>query len=305
MQTGLDALRNAIKEGKDRQNGTGGGYLRWVTWKPGDRKIVRFLDDGLIIGDYYNGIVGKDGKTTGFLVDPEKGDFIQKYGARGVDWRGQVVAEPKTRKMAAGVVVLREEIPSREGRGVDLVDHLFDLDIQGTGYPARYYGVVLQTLKLFWDQLGYLSQKYGTLTDRDYEIVREGEKLDTKYRIFPCDPDDDLKDLQDLHANYGYGREWPKKPEDGDSDEVKQAWQHRFLYCPQTINQWADQYSSEDRVKRWLFGDENSTATQAPNPAAPKYSPSDSNDEAQVASLSTSTDFESLRAHLTPHMKNK
>lgn len=44
----------------------------------------------------------------------------------------------------------------------------------------------------FWDNIMGYGQRYGTLSDRDYEIERQGEGISTKYIPFPMDKDPEL-----------------------------------------------------------------------------------------------------------------
>ena len=128
--------------------------------------------------------------------------------------------------------------------------------------------------------------------DRDYLIERRGGGLDTRYQIIPMDPIEELRDYEALKAHYGYGRPWPSRPQDGASKEEVQAYEDRFLFCPQTLQQWAEDFSSEDRVKHWL--ESPTGAAPAPAPTSAVFTPSD---EAQV-SVSGDTDFASLKKRL-------
>jgi hypothetical protein len=96
---------------------------------------------------------------------------------------------------------------------------------------------------------------------------------------------------------YGYGKPWPKRPADDAKAAERQEWEDRFLFCPQTLQQWAEDFSSEDRIKHWLSpADGSAPPAAAPAPAAaPTWG--STTDEAQVA-VSGDTDFASLKKRL-------
>ena len=295
MQSGLQALQNAIAEGKARGQGSGssGGWLKWVSWKPGERKIVRFLTDDIQIGDFYQSLLTKDGKTTSFLVDPKKGDFPLRFGAKAKAWTGGA-EEPKIKKMGVGVVVIRDEITGSDGRP-EVVDHFEPLKFGDNEYDSRYFGIILQSLTNFWDEVAFLAKRNGTLVDRDYEIIREGERLDTKYRVLACNPVPGLSTEAEVQEHYGYGRPWPTRPADDEKDPVViSAWKDRFLYCPETLTEWADKFSSEDRARKLWLNEDGSPSVATSAPPVP---------ESTVASTTTTPNFESLRDRLKPHMK--
>jgi hypothetical protein len=294
MQTGLQALQQTIENGKSRGGDFSGGSLSYFTWKDKDRKVVRFLTDDVITADFHEFIMCADGTTKSFLVDPAKGDFVAKYASPtpGVGWRQDFrTKQPMERKPASktvAVAVLRDRVP-RAGGGFDVVDEVTDTEFRGEKFQARKFGLIIQSHGNFWKSLiGYFGL-YGTLTDRDYLIERKGSDKDTEYTIVPLDPVDELRDVNVLHKFYGYGQAW-----DGANPD-------RFLFCPQTLAEWADKFSSEERAKHFLVGD--GPALNAPVSEAPSFAKMDSADEAQSAPVASSgnTDFSSLRAKLLPH----
>lgn len=285
METGLSALQSAIKAGKeasDNKSNFRGPSYNYFTWKPGDKKILRFLTDDILVADFYEFIVSNDGNTKSFLLDPAKGDFVKKYMSPtpGLGWRknfapGGGYEEPKLRRIAVGPAVLRDEVPDGKG-GIKVVDHFEKIEIKGNTYDARHFGIVQQSLPNFWEILAGMAGRYGGLTTLDYEITREGERFDTKYHIVPIlSADDELKDPANVAKFYGYGRPWPKNPhKDDKGQEIKdpdqkdvEAWNSRFLFCPQTLAQWSDNFGSEDRAKFWLTPKDGAQPVAAVEPS--------------------------------------
>lgn len=247
MQTGFEAVQNAIAESENRQGRTGGAGLQYFNWKSGDTKILRFLTDAVITADFYEFVMTKDGKPKSFMVDPAKGDPLPRY-VRGIigkrkDFKSQQYVDAKPRSMTVGLAVLREERPGPDGK-MEIVDALREIEVDGKKYPARVFGIVQQSPSNFWPQVVAAFRRYGTICDRDFEIGRQGDKLDTKYTAMPLEPLPGLRSHDEVQGFYGFGKEFDKEDPD------------RYLYCPQTLAQWADHFSSEDRYKFWLTPDE-------------------------------------------------
>lgn len=270
METGFDAIEKAVKDSAAARSRAGSGTGLWLPyfgWKDDDSgkrtQVIRFLDDKPIVADFYDNIICADGWTRDFIYDPDKGDFIKKFGAKAKSWApGGGVETPESRKAVAGIAVLREEIRGDKPGEVSFRDapHTVKWRDNKSGseveYEARYFGIVKQSLGNFWDtMIGYVG-RYGTLCDRDYEITRSGSGFDTKYRIIPMEVDPELDSCEKVQAYYRYGQA-------RDQDDA-----NRFMFCPVTLKQWGEEKSSEEYAERWL---------KDANPTAPA-----STDEAQT-----------------------
>jgi hypothetical protein len=90
--------------------------------------------------------------------------------------------------------------------------------------------------------------------------VRQGKRLDTKYRIGPLDPapNDPLRDPKVVAQTYGYGRPWDNEAQD------------RFMWCPKTLKEWYDDYGSESRVQHFLVGTPQAQGQAQPAAQAPQ-----------------------------------
>lgn len=296
-------MRETMEAAKSAAPARAGGYLNnFISWSDGEQKILRFLDNDPISGQFYDWILTNDGKTKQFLIDPAKGDLVGKYASPtpGLGWRRDFISgnleERKITKRGVGVAVLRDEVPAGSGK-TEIVDHFYDLEIGGKAYKARYFGIIIQGWNNFWNQIDGFAMRYGSITDRDYLIERKGSGLDTRYHIIPMDPIEELRDIEAVQEFYGYGKPWPKRPEDNASEAEKKAWEERFLFCPQTLQGWADDFSSEDRVKHWLTPTGGTPVPASEPKTASSSSWGASTDEAQV-SVSGDTDFASLKKRL-------
>lgn len=317
FNTGMAHMQNAIEEGKRRQAAaTSGGSskaLNYINWKPGDKKIVRFLTDDVMTEEFLEFIVDKGGNTRNFMIPPGDKNILDRYRAPEGDpryplgWRKNpktgAIEEPKARKIGIGLAVLREE---KEVDGKYVVeDYLYEEQVDGVSLLHRHYGIIQQSISNFWHTLAVSCfKRFGTICDRDYEITREGNGLDTKYSIIPLpEPDPDLASIEAVHDFYFYGKgEW----DDNDPE--------RFLKCPQTLTQWAEYFGSEDRYKFWLTPDGSTPAgpsySPSSKPSTPQTNPLQDGDEAQsgpapTAAPVTGTSFSSFKENIINKAKSQ
>ena len=298
FSSGMDKLQEAIDKGKrSTSSGKGGNFagksLNYFNWKPGDKKILRFLSDDLLVEDFYDFILDKTGQTKNFMVPPGQRDPLARYRSAtpGIGWRrdfksGQLeiplpVGErgpTAPRKLGVNIAVLRDEV-HREGRTV-VEDYLYDKELDGVTLPSRYFGLVQQSPKNFWSPLVSCFSRYGTLCDRDYEITRVGSGFDTQYTVIPLPEVTELKDPEVVRTFYGYGETW--NPEDP----------QRLLKCPMTLPEWAEYFSGEERYAHWLTPDGQDGGHQ---PYAP---PPGDEAQAQVSKPVSGTAFATLQDEL-------
>jgi hypothetical protein len=311
FERGLTALDKNINQ--QQQGGSQfGPRLGYISWKDGDKKILRFLTNEIIVGEFAEWVQTNDPKRTAdFLIDPDGPNYVERYGGLSREFGTGNLVSPKLRKMGVAVAVVREERPAGNGR-LEVVDYNTQIEVDDKHFSGRQYGVIKQSLR-FWQQFQGMVNRYGTLCDRDYEVIRRGSDKNTRYDIAPIDPVDDLRDLEVLQARYGYGRKFDDKDPD------------RFLYCPQTLEAWADYYSSEERAKFWLapkngapFVENGDMATSSqvtltvPSSGLGEFKQETSSnpstwgvggqeDEAQAAPSSNSS-FADLKSSLLPHL---
>lgn len=309
--SGMDALQQAIEDGRKKaeaaREGSSGKGLNYFNWKPGDKKVVRFIADDLITADFHDFILDKTGNTKNFMVDPADPQRLQRYMAPapgGIGWRKNfktgVLEEPKPKKMSVCVAVLRKEVPSPTGKGMAIEDYLYDKEVGGQTVTCRYFGIVQQSISNFWHTLATSCYtRYGTICDRDYEISREGTGFETNYSILPLPEDPVLADKEVVKSFYFYGQPWD--PADPD----------RFLKCPMTTDEWAQYFSGEERYQHWLVPDGSAPVTPAsPAGGLGEFHPgTTSNDEAQAnaapVSQPSGTSFASLQETLLKHAPEK
>jgi hypothetical protein len=318
MTSGMQAMQQAITEGQrkaDAARGAAAGRnIQYINWKNGDKKIIRFLADDYETQWIHEFILDKSGTTKNFMVDPADPDRLLRYvsPSPGIGWQrkpnGPIVkpqapgpnvkGDGAPRQISMAIAVLRQEV-QRDGKLV-IEDYFYDKDVEGTAMPARYFGVVQQSLNNFWKTLAVSCyNRYGTLCDRDYEITRTGEGFDTAYSIIPLPAVEELTDVELVKKLYGYGEPWDEKDP------------NRFLKCPTTTKEYVAYYSGEDRYKFWLTADGAATATATTTPSGmDEYHPDTThNDEAQanapVSAPTSGTNFATLQEQLIAAAKSK
>jgi hypothetical protein len=282
--TGLQALQGAVKEGQDRarEREEGGDFQRlpgYFSWKPAQKRILRFLTNDILTEDFFQNIVCNDGKPRSFLVDPNDPDRLLRYvsDTPGIGWKkefgtGELV-EPWCGKQTVGIAVEREEV-LRDGKMM--------VQDKEEKPGEKFYGIVQQAISNFWDPLvSSIYERYGDITGRDIEVIRTGTNKQTVYSFPPLQAVPELEKVEAVQAAYFYGYQDNKE----DPDRLKK--------CPMTLSEWAAYFSSEERHARWLTPKNSSAPTGGVRDTQPAAQPS--GDEAQTTS---SGPFSSLRDNL-------
>lgn len=300
MKTGIQALQDAIKAGKERAEAAKaasgvGSSLGYFNWGAGDKKVLRLLTDEIITAEFYTNILNNKGKTANFLVDEADPDRIRRYMSPtpGLGWQkewgtGNLI-EPQTRQMTVGIAVLREEV-LRDGKMV-VQDHIYEKDVNGEKIPARFFGIIQQAHSNFWEPFASSCyERHGnTFCSRDYEVMRTGVQRNTTYQFIPLSEDPTLPNEQAVQQNYFYGAEYNKEDPD------------RFLKCSMTLMQWATYFGGEERFKHWLTPDGGSTPTPNGGSGLNEFhrdTTSNPGDEAQATPPPVSGQFAALREQL-------
>ena len=59
-------------------------------------------------------------------------------------------------------------------------------------------GIVSQGMRNFWNQIAVITEKYGSLKEREIEIMRQGQGTDTTYMAFAIDK----KEIENIDTRY-------------------------------------------------------------------------------------------------------
>jgi hypothetical protein len=330
---GIGAMQQAVKNINTPKGGGGGRRFNYFGLEDGASVIVRFItdEDDILTCDFYEFVeVVMDGKTTkqSFIVapdyyaeDPEwKGeDWVLKYGGVTENYNTKEKESPKPKERTVAIAVEREAVPV-EGTGggrpkfryqdkiVDVTIKERDKDGKETGkeitLPGRNFILIRQNAKTFWGNVvGYYGE-FGTLVDRDYKITRSGVQLATNYQCIPVGEGEEWEDVEVLRTSiktrYGYNGL------DDQGKEVAKDSEDRFLWCPQTLDAWAEDQASEERAKNLLTGAPKAAAqarhagpATTNGEAGPPWASGD--DEAQAAPAPSQGDVSALRKRLEAH----
>lgn len=225
----------AVEKTAERQASGGGGggqFLQSIYWQdkpnssPEDReKVVRFLTDDIVTAKVYQFVKGgpkgngRDFIAPASLIDedgtpnfdwvPECRDYFLENDISLPDYSRKLVHASKyAKEQAFGLVVLREEVEAevdgRRRRIVQdkIVHREWEKDGEVKSYDGPVFGFVKQGFPNFWQLLVGFYNRYGTLTDRDYVITRQGNDKNTKYHIVPLDKDPELETPEQLAERY-------------------------------------------------------------------------------------------------------
>jgi hypothetical protein len=203
---GIEVIDAAIAK-----SASGGKFVdtSWLNWKNGETKFLRFytdLHDAIPVVNHEN-VERANGKTMSFIcrkdhpADPkievcELCDLFERTKGQK-DAQGKKIEQARPRTLVWALAVVRDEIRNEQGTLAGYADAVTDIlddngrpELKEDGTPKKrpVIGIVRQGTKNFWPQPRAYYQRYGTLRDRDYEITRRGDNLDTAYTVIPCDP---------------------------------------------------------------------------------------------------------------------
>lgn len=175
MKKGLAAVQEAAE-----RSTSSGGSSRYIGWKAGEVKTIRFLLDGddVVLTNLHEFVACADETRRSFVCRTEVG------AACPLCENGT-----KKREVGFGIALVREEKPDRSG----FVTKVEEVDVEENGKTVRkvvpVVGILHQAPRNFWSGAGINDafEKRGTLLDRDYTITRRGAKLDTTYTAYPED----------------------------------------------------------------------------------------------------------------------
>lgn len=231
MSSGYRSGFEAVAQAAERMQSGGnfsGPQTRMIGWNAkeenGDKKYIRLLDDSPIVIGVHAWTPCIDGKKRDFICAQELADprpcIICDTHKRKNSNGEEVPVRPST--VGLGLAALREEV--REGRTVTTQDILVDIDvpddeekvdlIKEAGYKVEGgmvknvpdVGIIRQSVGNFWSNFNAYYARYGTVVDRDYEIMRQGEKINTKYVIIPFDRDDEMGTQEEVDDHYAVSK---------------------------------------------------------------------------------------------------
>lgn len=227
MGLGMAGVKKAQERAENRA--VSGAYLPKIYWADKkdssefDRtKMIRFLSDDVVVCKVYEFVSGgKEGKGRDFVdpaslvddngkpiwswVNPQE-DFFRLNEVHYPDYRGNLKsAKEQKKERIYALAIVREEYQDENGKlkvRDKMVKREWEQDGQKKEETAPYYGHIKQAVQNFWNTMFRFYQKYGTITDRDYEITRNGNGTDTAFTFIQSPPEDDLDTPEKVQKRY-------------------------------------------------------------------------------------------------------
>lgn len=186
LKKGMAAVKESLEK-SERKPSTNTKYERtnWIGWKAGETKVLRFLTDA---DDVYVVPVHENVET----YDGGKRTFVCRVA---FDADCELCSNGAYRRdIGYGIAVLREpayeEVDGQKKHvGYRDVVETYETEEDGKTVLKKkpYVGIVSQAMRNFWSGISLISEKYGSLKERDIEIVRQGGGVETQYMPFALD----------------------------------------------------------------------------------------------------------------------
>ena len=190
LKKGMAAVRESIERSQKSSGPKTYTETNWFYWTPAETKALRFLTDSndIFVVPVHENVPAQDGKKKTFVCrtafDASCELCAREKGAPGA----------YRRDVGYGIAVLREEVyeevdGQRKLTGYRDVTSTYEETIDGKSVTKKkpYVGIVSQGMRNFWNQIAVISEKYGSLRDREIEIMRQGSGTDTTYMAFALD----------------------------------------------------------------------------------------------------------------------
>jgi len=201
LAKGMAAVKASIE--RSQQGGSGPktyDQTNWFYWTAGEAKALRFLTDSndIFVVPVHENVPTHDGKKKTFVCrsvfDAACELCAREKGAPGA----------YRRDVGYGVAVLREEVKV-DGKTTgyrDVTSEYTDtVDGKVVTKKKPYVGIIAQGMRNFWNQIAVISEKYGSLRDREIEILRQGAGTDTTYMAFAL-PEKEIENIDTRYAKF-------------------------------------------------------------------------------------------------------
>ena len=201
LKKGMSAVRESIERSQKGSGPKTYTETNWFYWTAGESKALRFLTDSndIFVVPVHENVPTHDGKKKTFACrsafDASCELCAREKGAPGA----------YRRDVGYGVAVLREEVyeevdGQRKLTGYRDVTTTYEETVDGKSVTKKkpYVGIVAQGMRNFWNQIAVISEKYGSLRDREIEIMRQGQGTDTTYMAFALDK----KEIEGIDTRY-------------------------------------------------------------------------------------------------------
>ena len=256
LKQGMSAVKESLEK-SERKPSTNNKYERtnWIGWKAGETKVLRFLTDA---EDVYVVPVHENVETH----DGGKRTFVCRVA---FDADCELCSSGAYRRdIGYGIAVLREpayeEVDGQKKHvGYRDVVETYETEEDGKTLLKKkpYVGIVSQAMRNFWSGISLISEKYGSLKDRDIEIVRQGGGVETQYMPFALDKKE-IANIDERYAKFVPNLEAFLNRIG--SEEYYQAQLHGVKPEPKPESNSSDSYEEEYEEEEYVVLEEETEA---------------------------------------------
>jgi len=200
LQKGMAAVKASIERSQQSQGPRTYEQTKWFYWRSTETKALRFLTDSndIYVVPVHDKVPTFDGKTTTFVCRSAFEESCELCA------REKGTPGAYRRDVGYGIAVLREEV-KENGKTTgyrDVTEEYEDVVDGKTVIKKRpYVGIVSQGMRNFWNQIAVISEKYGSLRDREIEIMRQGAGTDTTYMAF-AQPEKEIANMDSRYEKF-------------------------------------------------------------------------------------------------------
>ena len=199
LKKGMAAVRESIERSQRSSGPKTYTETNWFYWRAGETKALRFLTDAndIYVVPVHENVKAVDGKNKTFVC------------RSAFDATCELCAQKVYRRdVGYGVAALREEVYEevdgvRKLNGYRDVTSTYDAVVDGRTVTKKkpWVGIVSQGMRNFWNQIAVINEKFGSLRDREIEIMRTGAGTDTTYMAIAL-PEKPIEGIEDRYAKF-------------------------------------------------------------------------------------------------------
>jgi len=199
LKKGMAAVRESIERSQRSSGPKTYTETNWFYWRAGETKALRFLTDAndIFVVPVHENVKAVDGKNKTFVCRSAFDATCELCAAKVY-----------RRDVGYGVAVLREEVSEmvdgvQKFTGYRDVTSNYETTVDGKTVTKKkpYVGIVSQGMRNFWNQIAVINEKFGSLRDREIEIMRTGAGTDTTYMAIAL-PEKPIEGIEDRYSKF-------------------------------------------------------------------------------------------------------
>lgn len=185
LQKGMTAVRESLERSEKNSGPKTYTETNWFYWQGGETKSLRFLTDAddIYVVPIHENVFNHEGKKKTFVCRSAFDAPCELCQSEQYKYK---------RDMGYGIAVLREEVYQMVDGKNKLVGYRdvkteYEETVDGKVVKKEcpYVGIVKGGMRNFWNQIAAISDRYGSLLEREIDIQRHGADAKTTYMAFP------------------------------------------------------------------------------------------------------------------------